>query len=213
MLVVAANILIPPMLSGPHESAPAQAELLPSGAPTEAGGVKTYTIDLTAAKPADSSSAPEDETVDAAPVQPSVEIAPAPPPEATLAQTEPAAKPAATVATSPQATADDKPAATVTAPAAPARPSAQASEARTSEPVDNRGGWAVQVASFGVRATSDRVASELKAKGFKAYVTPFQSKGQTMYRVRVGPVEDRSAAEALLKRVKSLHPNAAVVTQ
>jgi cell division septation protein DedD len=31
-----------------------------------------------------------------------------------------------------------------------------------------------------------------------------------MYRVRVGPVEDRAAAEALLKKIRPLHPQAAL---
>jgi DedD protein len=71
----------------------------------------------------------------------------------------------------------------------------------------------VQVASFSVRTTSERIAAELKQKGYPAFVTSFATTGQTMYRVRVGPVEDRSAAEALLKKIKPLHPGAAVVAQ
>jgi DedD protein len=94
----------------------------------------------------------------------------------------------------------------VTAP--PVKPEPE-KVARASE----HGAWAVQVASFSVRTTSERIAAELKQKGYPAFVTSFATTGQTMYRVRVGPVEDRSAAEALLKKIKPLHPGAAVVAQ
>jgi DedD protein len=72
------------------------------------------------------------------------------------------------------------------------------------------GGWSVQVASFSVRATSERVTADLKSKGFPAFVASFAGTGQTMYRVRVGPVADRAAADALLKKIKPLYPDANV---
>ena len=217
VLVVAANILIPPMLTGPHEDAPGQTELLPAGAPTESSGVKTYTIDLSAAQRKDPSAATE-ESVDARAELPIVEVAPAPPPDEPDASREAArsAEASAPVAASPSSSPSSSPETSTRSPAA-------VNDSRTSEPTKvqgakdpvakDDGNWAVQVASFGVRATADRIAGELKSKGFKSYVMPVQAKGQTLYRVRVGPVEDRAAADALLKRVRTLHPSATVVTQ
>jgi len=73
------------------------------------------------------------------------------------------------------------------------------------------GNWAVQVGSFGVRSTSERVAADLKRQGFSAFVVAFQASNQTMYRVRVGPERDRAAAEALMRKLKVHHPNATLV--
>jgi DedD protein len=67
------------------------------------------------------------------------------------------------------------------------------------------------VGSFGVRATSDRIAADLKHEGFSAFVVAFQSGNQTMYRVRVGPERDRASAEALLRKLKAGHPTATLV--
>lgn len=224
VLVVAANILIPPMLTGPHENAPGQTELLPAGAPTESGGVKTYTIDLSAAQRKDPSAATE-ESVDARAELPIVEVAPAPPPDEPDASREAArsAEASAPVATSPSSSPSSSPETSTRPATSSARSPAAVNDSRTSEPTKvqgakdpvakDDGNWAVQVASFGVRATADRIAGELKSKGFKSYVMPVQAKGQTLYRVRVGPVEDRAAADALLKRVRTLHPSATVVTQ
>ena len=162
VLAAVAYILIPEMLDGPRDAVtPA-----PSGEPAVDGGMKSYTIDLTA---------PKTREVESPPAQ----------------QAEkPAPKPTDSMASKPER--------------APEKPSAAA-------PAD--GAWAVQVASFGARATSERIAEELKANGFSAYVVTFVAKEQTMYRVRVGPVRDRDAAEALLAKVKPLHPNAAIVTK
>jgi DedD protein len=220
VLVAAAVILIPEMLTGPHESVTEPAELLP-GAPAEAGGVKTYTIDLSAAQRKDATIATES-SVDAAPNLSTIadlstiEVAPAPPPEEPVASrrqpvtasTPPSDAPVPE-RTRPTATAATGPAESATS----SRPIANAGKTQLSAPAKDGSDWAVQVASFGVRATADRIAAELKDKGFTSYVTPFESRGQTLYRVRVGPVDDRAAAEALLGRVKALHPNATVVTQ
>ncbi len=89
-------------------------------------------------------------------------------------------------------------------------PSASAIE-RAERVAPTPGGWTVQVGSFGVRATSDRLAADLKREGFTAFIVAFQSSGNTLYRVRVGPARDRATAEVLLRRVKALHPAATLV--
>lgn len=210
MLVVAANILIPPLLSGPHEVAPVAETVLPTGAPLETNGVKTYTIDLGAAQ-RDERASTGDQAAQSAPDLPTVEVAPAPPPETPQAQRQTDEAPSKAPSAKVTETRRTPPTKTSSAEVAPSPP--QPSESRSRDAVQNGGDWAVQVASFGARATADRIAGELRSKGFKSFVMPVQTKGQTLYRVRVGPVDTRESAEALLKRIKPLHANAAVVTQ
>jgi DedD protein len=219
VLVAAAIILIPPLLDRPPGTSPEG-----ESAATADGGMKTYTIDLNAPKARDSE-APQDQPLEIAPApQPDRE---APPPaqlpgesSAQIAvQAAPQLPPPAQAASEvverkspPERVAEkpvDKPA-DATTPKPAEKPVEKPAEKPAAQP---SGGWAVQVASFGVRATSDRIANDLKAKGFSAYVMSVAVKEQTMYRVRVGPVRDRDAAEALLQKVKPLHPNAAIVTQ
>ena len=51
------------------------------------------------------------------------------------------------------------------------------------------------------QATADAVAADLKAKGFKSFVVPHKDGKTTLYRVRVGPVASRAAADALAKKI------------
>jgi DedD protein len=222
VLVAAAIILIPEMLSGPYDKYESQTQLPNSDA--EVNGVKTYTIDL---------AAPNAKAVQNPPASgPTfLETTPAPPPESPAANTtndvvaspkeSKAQTPASATATlerdqrilqevsEQEKLADKKPAERADVKdTSPAKP-----ESAKTTALARAGTWAVQVASFGARATSERIASELKSKGYPAFVTSFTGTGQTMYRVRVGPVEDRAAAEALLKKIKPLHPGAAVVPQ
>src|SRR5688572_5466566 len=52
--------------------------------------------------------------------------------------------------------------------------------------------FAVQLGSFGNRENADRLVSEMKAKGFSAFVAPITSGGRELFRVRVGPARDRA---------------------
>jgi rare lipoprotein A len=56
------------------------------------------------------------------------------------------------------------------------------------------GEWAVQVGSFGEKPRADKHLERLEAAGFTAYLEPYQG----LTRVKVGPVDSRSAAEAKL---------------
>jgi DedD protein len=227
VLVAAAIILIPEMLSGPKDSAPAPTELPTQS--SEANGVKTYTIDLNAAQRGQATQSNKQGT-ESVPAESSATVGTlAPPPETPSEATQdahaPTQAPRAQQSTTSQATLERdqrlldefasqekpvqkpevKPAEKVANAVAPATAKTGTDTAAQSS---GAGGWTVQVASFGVRATSERIAGELKAKGYPAFVTSYAGKGQTMYRVRVGPVADRAAAEQLLKKIKSLHPDA-----
>jgi cell division septation protein DedD len=73
-------------------------------------------------------------------------------------------------------------------------------------------GWYVQLGVFKVRENADRLASEVRGKGFKASVAPV-SASHKLFRVRVGPAADRAAAQELQGRLRDHYcrPSCAVV--
>lgn len=208
--MAAAIILIPEMLSGPERRTPdSQAK-----ADTP---LKTYTIDLQQqTKPATTvieerapppeHTAPADEATEsegAASAQVIPDSAPAPAAEtaassATSSRPEPQSSippaPAPTQATSPPA---------VSIPPTPAPTSASAAKT---------GRWAVQLGSFSREETARRLADDLRKDGREAFVMPVRTGAATLYRVRVGPMNDRASAEAMLSELKAKAPGAAVVS-
>lgn len=64
------------------------------------------------------------------------------------------------------------------------------------------GGWIVQVASLANPAGAGRLVEELKKQGFSAFVTQSQVEGKTYHRVRVGPLANRVAADAMVESLK-----------
>jgi DedD protein len=64
------------------------------------------------------------------------------------------------------------------------------------------GEWLVQVGSFSSRDNADRLASQLKAQGFKAFVSQYKEGGRTLHRVRVGPAQAREGAETLAQQLR-----------
>jgi DedD protein len=64
-------------------------------------------------------------------------------------------------------------------------------------------GWAVQLGVFASHENAERLALEVRVKGFKASVSPVTSGGRKLYRVRVGPTADRAAAQELQGRLKA----------
>ena len=63
------------------------------------------------------------------------------------------------------------------------------------------GGWAAQVGSFSKEANAQAIAADLKRRGFKAFVMEHREGGKSLYRVRVGPVASREAADALGSKI------------
>lgn len=64
-------------------------------------------------------------------------------------------------------------------------------------------GWGVQLGVFASRENAERLALEVRVKGFKASVSPVTSGSRKLYRVRVGPTADRAAAQELQGRLKA----------
>ncbi|TFG86949.1 MAG: SPOR domain-containing protein [Chromatiales bacterium] len=65
----------------------------------------------------------------------------------------------------------------------------------------NGGDWIVQLGSFSQRANADRLAADLKRKGFSVFIQSGGGTSGNFFRVRAGPVADRPAAEALARRL------------
>jgi DedD protein len=191
VLMAAAIILIPEMLSGPDREPREQPAQSRSDAP-----IKTYTIDLSHSPSAQPTPAVVDNR--------------APPPEESAVQQQPAPQPAVSDQAKPEAPAQEQPASTAaTAPVQPAvvepptEASAQEHPLASSNDAPTSGRWAVQIGSYARQATAERIAKQLRDKGQSAFVMPVKSGSATLYRVRIGPIKDRVSAEAVLRDVKS----------
>jgi cell division septation protein DedD len=89
-----------------------------------------------------------------------------------------------TVATAP------RPATEPSTPPAPATPPAP-------QPAAAAVGFAVQLGAFSNAADAQRLQDRARAAGFSAFVEPVRTEAGTLHRVRLGPVADRAAADAL----------------
>jgi DedD protein len=158
----------------------------PTGAPQSSGTPQLSGAPQAASSPAAKSQAPNSQSAGAS--QASSALAQKPTPAA--ASRSEAPKPAHAAA------ALEKP--------TKAHPAAAAS---TSE-----SGWAVQLGVFASRENAERLALEVRVKGFKAAVSPVTSGSRKLYRVRVGPTADRAAAQELQGRLKAVgRPGGTVV--
>ena len=63
-------------------------------------------------------------------------------------------------------------------------------------------GWIFQVASLTEREKATAMVSNLKSKGFPAFVEEAEVNGRTYYRVRVGPRQERKDIDALAAAVR-----------
>lgn len=66
-----------------------------------------------------------------------------------------------------------------------------------------RQGFAVQVGAFADGSSAEDIRQKLRVKGFESYVIPASAMGDGKWRVRVGPVSTKAAAESLASRLKS----------
>lgn len=61
--------------------------------------------------------------------------------------------------------------------------------------------WAVQLGAFAGRDTAARLVASLRARGFAAFMLEYRRDGKVLYRVRVGPEQDRERALAIAARL------------
>lgn len=218
ILVLLAVLLLPELLTGSGRNpAPAPAADPGSGPPRQ-----TYQVDLSgdATAPAGATAAavpvptpglndvPVELPVPSAPatVAPKpVEPAPDAAPSASASvPAQPTPKPARPQPTTPQPV---SPPAIARAPAvAPAAPPAAPREAAA-------GGrqYFVQVGTFTTRERAEMLRSDLARRRFDVSINETARDTKRFYRVRVGPVADRKAAEALEVRLRPLAPDRAIV--
>lgn len=69
----------------------------------------------------------------------------------------------------------------------------------------------VQVGTFGTRERAEVLRSDLARRRFDVSINETARDDKRFYRVRVGPVADRKAAEALEVRLRPLAPDRAIV--
>lgn len=74
--------------------------------------------------------------------------------------------------------------------------------ARTSEPAIPRGSAVIQVFSSADQEQADRIRDRLVKGGYKAYLSPVETGGRTMYRVRIGPYGSRGDADTAAANVR-----------
>jgi len=176
ILVALVVLVVPELLSGPKPNA-APTPTLPAAAPEP---IRNVTVDLTTSKaPANADPEP------AASQQTATEPSPA--------------SDAAAFAPAPSSTAPAKPLAKVAA----ARP-ASVESAAPSPTSSGLRFWSVQLGSFASRANADNLTRQVKGQGFSVFVSPGGSGTSARYRVRVGPLADRQAAERMAAKLKSL---------
>jgi cell division septation protein DedD len=191
ILVALMVLLVPELLTGPVRSAPETPAVTPS---TEGAPLRSYTIKLSddahARNAAGGSAPPEQPALIERPpaAAPPVEAARGPPPPAVAdgASRAPSAAPAGKAAAPP----------------------ATASPAMSGE--GGSGAWVVQLGSFAQHANAERLARQVKAQGFRVSVSQ-ESSGRRLYRVRVGPAQDRSAATQLATQLQAAGHRGAVV--
>lgn len=71
--------------------------------------------------------------------------------------------------------------------------------------------WALQLGSFASRANAGKLLSKLKSQRFPAYLITSGSGSGLRYRIRIGPLADRIAAERAVAKVKALGHPASIV--
>ncbi len=218
ILVALLVLLVPELLTGPSRSAPSAQ----TPANSEDAQLRSYKIELndtprsgtpqavdtpvpesqpapngsaaqasgSADVKADNAGATRPESVDSSPEPAKAPVTPPPRVEA--------AKPPARVAETPK-------------PSPPVRVAEAPKRSGSAEPPP-AAGWAWQVGSFASRENAERLTRELKGKGFAATVSESSGKGKRLWRVRVGPEEDRAAAVALGAELRGAgHPGGAPV--
>jgi|SRR5687767_2987701 DedD protein len=61
--------------------------------------------------------------------------------------------------------------------------------------------WAVQLGAFSSRSKAEQLVAELRKRRYAAFVLEYRASGQVLYRVRVGPEQDRKRAEDIAARL------------
>ena len=215
VIVALAVIIIPFLLDGSGTEPVSEVPLPPEPQSEQQGPL---IVDDTVPTP---DRAPQSQVIDQYSPPPSTpEVSPAEP--SLPAEPTPADPDAGMSRPAPQAAAEPEPEAKPEPAPAPAPEQAATPEP---EPSDGAGSaaqstaaaspaWVVQVGSFSEQEKATALQDRLRKQQFKAFVERFQaSNGQSMYRVRVGPVPERPEAESLQQKLEAQEKLKGFVTQ
>lgn len=181
VLIVAAVVFLPMLLSGQDETVTVEVDAPP------APQMDQREIDVAA--PVE---LPQPEQVPDLPPTPLPDPAPIPLPEPSEPPTPP--EPAVAVVTEPEPVVQDEPASTPSVPApAPA------------------GDWVVQLGSFSNDANAQGLRETLLTQGYNAYTRSSTVDGKSLTRVYVGPVIDREGANRLRDELARRHGSQGMV--
>lgn len=207
ILVALIVLLVPELLSGPVRT-PSTVPPAAANAAEEAQ-VRTVKIEIPDEHVRTAGPEPLPETGAARPMAPAEPVQPAPGAARSAARTPAAGNPPASVpAPAPAPTPAPAPATREAHPAAHEPPAAH-TEAHASP----KGSWVVQLGSFASRENAERLATKLRAQGFKASVTPSTGKGRSLWRVRAGAPGERAAAEQLAGQVRAAGHSVSIVAK
>ena len=174
VLVAIVVLFVPAILRG---RAPAPA------APPDAAPTRRVEVPIDSAAPA-----PEEQILVPEPALPETrpEIATAPVPAPDSGPAKPEVAPPPTPSPGPRA-------ATTEAPAQPAPASVPPAAASA---------WAVQLGAFSNKSKAEQLVAELRTRRYAAFLLEYRASGQVLYRVRVGPEQDRARAVEIAGRLE-----------
>lgn len=125
--------------------------------------------------------------------------------------TKPAAVASGVVAPPPVSAGASAPAATPAAKPAASAPAPAAVAASAAKPADGGFVFFVQAGAFTTAVDAEQQRARLAMQGFNAKVYERASGERTVFRVRIGPFDERTAADALQAQVQGAGLEAAVV--
>jgi DedD protein len=209
VLVVLAVLIVPVFLDGPAvDGLVSEAVTLPgqNGQPRKQQTIilnrdRTQPVPVSAANTPDSAQADTDKQETAA--RPATQTPPvtAEKPDPTPPEPRQAENPAEGASTGGANTEGASTDAANTAAASAEEPPPDkppAAEARSST-----GMWAVQLGSFSKSDNAERLAADLRSKGYAAFLSELQGPKGPLQRVRIGPQKDRDSAEKVAARLSA----------
>jgi DedD protein len=100
-------------------------------------------------------------------------------------------RPAGSTASAPPATTKAQAAAQAPSRAPPVAPASKSTATA----------WAVQLGAFSNRSKAEQLVAQLKERRYAAFILEYRASGQVLYRVRVGPEQERARADEIAARL------------
>lgn len=108
--------------------------------------------------------------------------------------------PGTSVESAEPASAGAKPQPVAAQPAA-TQPAGRVADPPPPEAVVQTPAWAVQLGAFSNREKAERLVADLRKRRYAAFLLEYRASGKVLYRVRVGPEQDRARAEEIAARL------------